>query len=214
MLSAAASRRKQAMVRSVSNPRSRLALVVPLLSVLVATPAEAAPPLERSNVAIPPGREQAARELLEPVLVERSDALSLRGPSIDRDRIEWWLLRGEQARARLSLLPRTAGEPEDPRSMSFAMQIAWEDDVEPEPAERALLEAAIASVQERDQGGFYVLLPETLLAPSEPPPQEPESRPISSDPERTRGEWTRKLAVLGVLIGFAIAFTLRRSSPS
>lgn len=184
-------------------------VIVLLLSALVATPSVAAPPVERSNVAIPPGREQAARELLEPVLVERADALSLRGPSIDRDRIEWWLMRGEQARARLSLLPRSAGEPDDPRSKSFAMQIAWEPDVAPEPAERALLDGAIAAVQERDQGGFYVLLPETLLAPSEPPPRAPESRPVSSDPERTRGEWTRKLAAIGLLIGFAIAVTLR-----
>src|SRR5690606_20341205 len=116
-----------------------------------------------SQVGIPPDREAAARDLLAPLLEERPDDLSLQGPSIERDRIKWWLMRGDEARAILVLLPHRSGQPEDPRSKSFAIQVAWDPKVEPEPAEQALLAAAVEAVQARDEGGFYVILVDTLL---------------------------------------------------
>jgi hypothetical protein len=209
MLTAPTPGRKRCYGRHMSRASLRPALATIVLA-LAPMSAVAAPPTEQPHVAIPPGREQAARDLLAPLLDGQSEELALRGPDIQRDRIEWWLMRGEQARARLLLVPRSAGEPEDPRSKSFALQIVWELGVEPDPAERALLEHSIESVQQRDEGGFYVLLPDTMLAHEEPPPPSgPYSRPIADDPDRTRGAWALQLAAVGLLLGFAVAVTLR-----
>ncbi|MFO7564077.1 MAG: hypothetical protein R6X02_15630 [Enhygromyxa sp.] len=194
--------------------RARLAVFVFVLVVVFGLvfgpePAEAAPPVEESHVGIPPDREAAARELLAPLLEERSDDLSLQGPSIERDRIKWWLMRGDEARAVLVLLPRSAGQPEDPRSKSFAMQVAWAPEVEPEPVEQALLAAAVEAVQARDEGGFYVMLVDTLLEREDPLQAQPHARAIADDPERVRRWWALKVAAVALLAGLAAATSLR-----
>src|SRR5690554_5444894 len=172
---------------------------------LAGAPALAAPP-DRSNYAIPPDREQAARDLLAPVA--EPDGLRLRGPSIERDRIKWWLMRGEQARALLVLVPRPTGQPDDPRSKSFAIQIAWAPDVDPEPSERALLQAAIEAVQAEDKGGFYVLLLDRVIEREQRENPGPD-RPLAADPERVRLLWSLKLAAVALLIGLAVLVILR-----
>lgn len=202
--------------RSVPGSTStRTLLLLAVASALASSPVRAAPPQDESSVAIPPGREAPARDLLAPLLGERDDDLSLLGPSIERDRIKWWLMRGDQSRALLLLVPHIAGEPDDPRSKSFAMQIAPAPGVELEPAEQALLDQAIATVQARDQGGFYVLLVDTLLERDEPVPAGPHSRPIADDPDPVRRWWALKVAAVGLLAGVAAATTLRpRREPA
>lgn len=207
----------QALLSSLAVPTlpSPRALLLALALATVPALVEAAPPDDslhagESYFAIPPDRELAARDLLEPLLRPRADDLSLRGPSIERDRIKWWLMRGDEARAILLLVPRKIGAPEDPRSTSFAVQIAWAPEVEPEPAELALIDAAIATVQARDQGGFYVLLIDALFKPDkEILLTGPPSRPVAEDPERVRLWWSLKLAAIGLLAGLAAAASLR-----
>lgn len=170
------------------------------------TPALAAPP-DQSKFGIPPGREQAIRDLLAPV--SEPDGLRLRGPSIERDRIKWWLMRGEQARAMLVLVPRPSGQPDDPRSKSFAIQIAWAPDVDPEPDERALLQAAVEAVQAEDKGGFYVLLLDVMIANEKRGAPAGPDRSLSADPQRVRLLWSLKIAAIALLIGLALLVTLR-----
>lgn len=193
--------------------RGRATILLLLALVATSTPAGAAPPTEESNVAIPPDREASARELLAPLLIERSDGLELRGPSIERDRIKWWLMRDGEARGMLLLVPHHAGRPEEPRSKSFAIRIAWPPEVDPEPAETALLESAVETVQARDQGGFYVLLFDALLLPEDPPPTSPDHE-VDDDPDHVRLLWSLKLAGVALLVGFGLAVTLRPHRPS
>jgi hypothetical protein len=197
--------------------RGSLAQVVALgLLLALAGPGEsshAGPPRDESNFAIQPDREAPARALLEGLLGERADGLELRGPSIERDRIKWWLMRGDEAQAILLLVPPPAGQPEDPRSTSFAIQIAWSPDIEPEPAEVALLEAAVEAVQTNDHGGFYVLLVDTIVERDDSEPASPDYA-VDGEPERVRLLWSLEFAAVTLLAGFAIAVTLRRRSPT
>jgi hypothetical protein len=138
-----------------------LAIALPVAHAHAEPPSESAvddPARHRGAHVIPPGREAAARELLAPILDATAPELRWLGPTIEIDRIKWWLLRGEQARVMLVLVPRELGTADDPTSHSFAIQVAWAPDIEPEPHERELVAAAIEAVQARDRGQFYRVL--------------------------------------------------------
>jgi hypothetical protein len=193
--------------------RSMAGLVLAL--VLPAAQAHAGPPDEpdarsrdRAAHVIPPGREAAARELLAPIHDETGHELRWLGPTIEVDRIKWWLLRGEQARAMLVLLPRELGEPDDPISHSFAIQVVWAPDVEPEPHERERLAAAVSAVQAGDHGQFFLVRLDLFEPDGPPPPPYMASEP--ADPSSVHRRWGLELGGVALLGLFALGVTLRR----
>lgn len=183
---------------------------------LLATHAHAGPPRaaaadsdarDRGAHVIPPGREAEARELLAPILDATAPELRWLGPTIEIDRIKWWLLRGEQARAMLVLVPRELGAPDDPSSRSFAIQVAWAPDIEPEPHEHELLAAAIEAVQAGDRGQFYRVRLDMFEPDGPPPPPYLASEP--GDPTVVHRRWGLELGVVGLLGLLALGVTLR-----
>lgn len=164
-------------------------------------------PQDQGARVIPPGREAAARELLAPVLDTTSPELRWVGPSIEIDRIRWLLQRREQTRAALILLPRELGEAGDPTSRSFAIQVAWPPDVEPEPSERELLDAAVAAVQAGDEGQFYQVRLDLFEPQGQPAP--PYQAPAEPDPSAVHRRWGLELGAVALLGLFALAVTLR-----
>lgn len=188
-----------------------------LAIVLPAVDAHAGPPTkpaadhdarDRGAHVIPPGREAEARELLAGVLDATAPQLRWLGPTIEIDRIQWWLLRGEQARAMLVLVPSELGGPDDPTSRSFAIQVAWAPDVEPEPHERELIAAAIASVQARDRGQFYRVQLDMFEPDGPPPPPYMAAEPV--DPALVHRRFGLELGSVALLGLFALGVTLRR----
>jgi hypothetical protein len=177
---------------------------------LPAAHAHAGPPGEAH--VIPPGREAQARELLAPVLDATAPELRWLGPTIEIDRIKWWLLRGEQARAMLVLVPRELGAPEDPTSRGFAIQVAWAPDIEPQPHERELIAAAIEAVQARDRGQFYRVQLD-MFEPDGPPPP-PYMATQSADPTAVHRRWGLELGAVALLGLFALGVTFRRRPSS
>lgn len=158
---------------------------------------------------IPPGREAAARELLAPIMASTPPPLRWQGPRIEVDRIKWWLMHGEQARAMLVLVPRALAGPDDPRSASFAIQAAWAPTVTPEPHERELVAAAIEAVEAGDRGQFYELRIDALLG-DRPQRAPPYVAPTAVDPAELHRRWATKLAGVALLGLFALVVTLRR----
>lgn len=182
-----------------------------LLLALAVGDAAAAPAPEPSqqhgeNV-IPPGREQVARELLDPVLLRTPTDLHWLGPTIEFDRIKWWLMRGEDAHAMLVLLPREHAEPDEPTSHSFAIRVAWPPEREVEARERELLEAAVAAVQTGDHGQFYVVRFDLFEGGELPPPYL--AQPVE-DPRAVRRRWGLELFGTLLLATFALIVTVRR----
>jgi hypothetical protein len=166
------------------------------------------PARDRGAHVIPPGREAQARELLAPVLDATAPELRWLGPTIEIDRIKWWLLRGEQARAMLVLVPRELGAPDDPISRSFAIQAAWAPDIEPEPHEQQLLAAAIESVRAHDRGQFYRVRLDVFEADGPPPPPYWASEP--ADPRAVHRRWGLELSAVALLGLLALGVTFRR----
>lgn len=166
-----------------------------------------------SRQVIPPGREDAARELLAEVQATTPVGLRWQGPRIEVDRIKWWLLRGEEARAMLVLVPRELGEAEDPRSESFAIQVAWAPKLDPEPRERQLLDAAVAAIQSRDRGQFYLVRLELFEADDRVLDPPYVAKP-AADPSATRRRWALQLTGVATLGLFALVVTLRRRSST
>jgi hypothetical protein len=190
-----------------------------LLAALAAAPwasAWAGPPSEdrlESDHVLPPGREPALRALLEPVVRETPADLRWLGPTVEFDRVKWWLMRGEQADAMLLLAPRELAEAGDPVSMSFAIQVAWPPEREPDARERALLERAIEEIKTGDHGQFYVM---RVLTPEQPKP-EPEPDPVppyavqpADDPDAVRRQWLLEVGGLLVLALAATVAVMRR----
>lgn len=165
-------------------------------------------PRERPQRVIPPGREQAARELLSPVFEQTPAELSWLGPRIEIDQIKWWLMHGEQARVILVLVPRELGGADDPLSRSFAIQVAWAPDTEPTQAERELVEAAVSSVQVRDAGQFYDVLLDIFSDDGSQAPLPYLAKP-AADPVQVHRKWALKLCGVGLLGLFALGVTLR-----
>src|SRR5262245_20787086 len=116
-------------------PRVSVAGLLLALALPVADGGGEPPTHDHGMHVIPPGREAAAREMLAPIIDVTGPELRWAGPEIEIDRIEWLLLRGEQVRARLMLIPRELATAGDPISQSFAISVAWE--AEPEAGERA-----------------------------------------------------------------------------
>lgn len=159
---------------------------------------------------IPPGREAAARELLEAIVVETGHELRWAGPTIEIDRIQWMLLRGDEARARLLLIPRELAEPGDPTSRSFAIQVTWPPEVEPAARERELIDAAVAAVQAGDRGQFYRVRLDLFEPEGQPAP--PYQAPLAGDPSEVHRRWGLELGGIALLGLFAIGVTLRPRS--
>lgn len=182
-----------------------------LLLALAVGDAEAAPAPEsgqqHSDHVIPPGREQPARELLDPVLQHTPTDLHWLGPTIEFDRIKWWLMRDDEALALLVLLPRAHAEPGEPTSHSFAIRVAWPPAREPEARERELLDAAVAAVQSRDHGQFYVVRFDLFENGELPPPYL--AQPVE-DPRAIKRRWALELFGTLLLATFALIVTLRR----
>ncbi len=174
---------------------------------LASGPATGPAPDEGLHV-IPPGREAAARELLEPVLVETGHELRWAGPTIEIDRIGWWLLRGDEARARLLLIPRELAQPGDPVSQSFAIEVAWSPEIEPEPRERELLAAAVAAVQAGDPGQIYRVRLDLFESEGQLAP--PYLAEAAGNPSDVHRRWGLELGGVALLGLFALVVTLRR----
>jgi hypothetical protein len=170
-------------------------------------PVEAAPAQERPERVIPPGREDAARELLAPVVRETPYSLRWLGPRIEVDRIKWWLMRDEEARAILVLVPRELAGASDPLSKSFAIQIAWAPEVEPRPRERELLAAAVEAVQAGDRGQFYLVQLDLFEDEGRPPP--PYAAKPVAEPAQVHRRWGLELAAVALLGLVALGITLR-----
>lgn len=171
-----------------------------------ADPTPTAP--EKLEWVIPPGREDAARELLSPVFDQTPAELSWLGPRIEVDRIKWWLMRGEQAQVIIMLAPRELAVADEPLSQSFAIQVAWSPDHSPNEVERELVAAAVASVQARDRGQFYLVQFNIF---SDDGSQQPLSDlpGAREDPVEVHGKWALKLCGVGLLGLFALGVTLR-----
>jgi hypothetical protein len=163
---------------------------------------------DRGAHVIPPGRESEARELLAPIVDTTVPELRWLGPAIEIDRIQWWLLRGEQARAMLVLIPRELGGPDDPVSQSFAIEIAWAPDIEPEPQERELLAAAVAAVQAGDRGQFYRVRMDLFEPEGQPTP--PYLAQEQADPSAVHRRWGLELGGVALLGLLALGVTFRR----
>ena len=191
-------------MRGVSIAGLLLALALPVTQARAAPPSHEQGP-EKSMHVIPPGREAAAREMLAPILDVTGPELRWAGPQIEIDHIAWWLMRGEQARARLLLIPRELGAAGDPTSPSFAILVTWE--VEPEPRERELLERAVAAVQAGDRGQFYQVRVDLFEPEGEPPP--PYQASLEADPIDVHRRWGLELGGIALLGLFALAVTLR-----
>ena len=177
---------------------------IALITALAGAPTEvdASPPdsgaVDRSSVAIPPEHAEAIAELLGP------DS-SLRGPSIDRDRVKWWLMRGDDARAMLLLVPVAEATADDPTSQSFAIRVAWAEGIEPTAEEREQIAAAIDAIQRNDAGGYYLLLMETSLREHGQQGGPPQTAGDVGGPLR----WWLELGVLALALIGATAITLR-----
>jgi hypothetical protein len=198
-----------AVMRGISLAGLLLALALPAVPARAEPPRELAPSPAREEGmhVIPPGREAAARELLEPILVHTGGSLRWAGPTIEIDRIQWMLLRGEQVRARLLLIPRELAQPGDPTSHSFAIRVEWPPEVEPEPRERTLLEFAVEVVQAGDHGQFYRVRLD-LFEPERPPAPPYQAR-VEADPSDVHRRWGLELGAVALLGLFALAVTLR-----
>ncbi|KIG16949.1 hypothetical protein DB30_03933 [Enhygromyxa salina] len=174
-----------------------------------AAPASQASADNQPERVIPPGREDAARELLGPVFDKTPDSLGWLGPQIEVDRIKWWLMRGEQARVILVLAPRELAVADEPLSHSFAIQVAWAPASDPPTeVERELVNAAVASVQARDTGQFYLVLLDVFSADGSQDPLPYLAKP-AGDPAVVHRKWALKLCGVGLLGLFALGVTLR-----
>jgi hypothetical protein len=165
---------------------------------------------------IPPGREDAARELLRPVFDQTPAELHWLGPQIEVDRIKWWLMQGEQARVILVLAPRELAVADEPLSHSFAIQVAWAPEppgAPPSAVERELVAAAVASVQARDTGQFYLVLLDVFSDDGSQQPLPYLAKP-AGDPAEVHRKWALKLCGVGLLGLFALGVTLRRRADT
>jgi hypothetical protein len=191
-----------------------LALALAGAIALPGTEAHAAPAREAASSeaepehVIPPGREQAARELLAPALEATPTGSSWLGPTIELDRIKWWLMRDDQARAILMLIPRELAGADDPLSQSFAIQIAWAPEVEPDPQERESIARAIEAIQAGDHGQFYIVRREAFAK------QPPYLTGTAADPASVHRRWGLSLAGVALLGLLATLVTLRRPRQS
>ena len=185
-----------------------LALVLPPGLAHAAPASEAAAAEQQPERVIPPGREDAARELLSPVFDQTPAELSWLGPQIEVDRIKWWLMRGEQARVIIVLAPRELAVADEPLSQSFAIQVAWAPDGSPSEAERELVAAAVASVQAGDRGQFYLVLLDLFTEDGSQQPL-PYLAGEPEDPAQVHRKWALKLCGVGLLGLFALGVTLR-----
>ncbi|PRP93618.1 hypothetical protein ENSA7_80460 [Enhygromyxa salina] len=174
-----------------------------------AAPAPASTTGQQPERVIPPGREDAARELLRPVLDQTPAQLSWLGPQIEVDRIKWWLMRGDSAQVILVLAPRELAVADEPLSHSFAIQVAWAPSAgSPSAVERELVDAAIASVQARDTGQFYLVLLDVFSADGSQQPLPYLAKP-ADDPAHVHRVWALKLAGVGLLWLFALGVAIR-----
>ena len=201
---------------------------------LAAGPALAGPPRGGREVyVIPAEREADARELLAAVVAETPPELQWRGPSIEVDRIKWWLMQGDQARALLLLSPASAQTsedelgPPDARSKSFLVHVAWAPELEPTPAEREAMDAALAAVVAGDQGGFYTIAVDAMYAEmlgetheeqraagnTDVPELVHYNLAPSEDPERVRRRWATRTGWGLLLVLLALGNTLLRPEP-
>ena len=179
-----------------------LAVALTASPAIDAAPAKVAAPNEPEHV-IPPGHEDAARELLRDALDQTGDDLQWLGPSIEIDRIKWWLERDGQTLVELVALPRALGERGRADSESFTIVTHETEGVTLDDAQRQLLDVAVASIQARDSGDFYVHR-ETAF---EGVP--PYMRGQPSTPEEVRRRWTIEFATVGLLALAAIGVTFR-----
>lgn len=162
-----------------------------------------AAPNEPEHV-ITPGHEDEARELLRAALDRTPELLSWRGPSIQIDRIEWWLVRGDQTLAELVALPRALGESGAGESESFTILVREGEGATLTEAERELLAVAVASIQANDRGEFYV---SRKIAFAGAPPY---MREQPSTPAEIHRRWALEFSSVGLLVLFGLAVTFRR----
>jgi len=196
--------------------RSFVALVALLGALMLGVtacgdPAPAAdhPRATQPRMTIPPGREQAARDLIAPHAERSANAeLHMRGPSIDVYVIKWWLMRGDQPRALLVLAPLADAAPDDLQSESFAIQVAWAPEIDqPDPAEQALLDAVIAAVQRQDRGDFHGGAYDRLLRRGES--EAGPFAPPAEDPAQVRRLWALRVAAAALLVALGVVAVLR-----
>ena len=159
---------------------------------------------------IPPGREDEAAALMAELRAATPAGVSWIGPTIEVDRIKWWLSAGDEARAILVLVPAELGSEDAPRSESFAIEVEWAPGVSPSAAERELIADAIAAIQARDEGGFYnVAVDNALQIGGVVIDIRNEADQAALEPAEVRQRWIRRLVGIGLLSLLALAVALR-----
>jgi len=168
--------------------------------------ARAAParPGDQTEQVILPGNEDAARELLADLDAAALGEFEWRGPSIEIDEIRFGLVRDGEAVGALLLIPRARGSAPAgaATSESFAIVREWPGPGQASARARALMDAAVASVEAHDHGGFYV---ERQARPSA------DRAPITAeDRAAVRRRWAVELGAVGILVLAALGLSLRR----
>ena len=176
-----------------------MALTAMLMVLVAASPAAGGPGDVHEEVILP-GHEDDARALLADVALP--EGYAWRGPAIEIGDIRFWLVRDDEVRGELWLMPHARALAGAPRSHSFGIEILDPEDPPPSVDERALMLAARASVQAHDEGGFYV---ERQAPPSLDRPKE-----AAADPEAVHRRWYAELGAFGLLGLVALGATLRR----
>lgn len=194
-------------------PRRALALVLVLVAGEVAAAPAPAPAStgDRSRYVIPPGREAAARALLEQVVADTPAPYEFRGPAIEYERIKWWLQREGEPIGMLLLRPREHAEQGDALSQSFAIRETWAPDHVPSELEVERMRAAREAVIAGDHGQFYVYRFDVFEADAAAP-RPPYLAPTGGDPLAIRRTWSLELAGVGLLVLLALALTFRPRS--
>lgn len=191
-------------------------LVLALVLVLVASEAQAAPPREdegdRSRFVIQPGREASARELLTELVARTTAPHDWRGPTIDFDRIMWWLQRDGQPIGMLVAEPRERAEPGEFTSHSFVLRTRWQPEHTPSELEEQLMREACEAVLAGDHGQFYVYRFDLAFESAAQVEDPPYAARVEGDPHEIRLRWALELAGVGVLVLLALALTFRPRS--
>ena len=185
-----------------------VALAVTLIAspAIDAAPAQVAAPNEPEHV-IPPGHEDAARELLRGALDQTPADLQWLGPSIEIDRVKWWLERDGETLVELVALPRALGEQGRAQSESFTIVTHEAAGVTLDDAQRQLLDVAVAAIQANDRGEFYV---HRATAFETAPPY---MRDQPTTPQAVHRRWTLEFSLVGLfaLAAFVVVFRPRPS---
>lgn len=147
--------------------------------------------------------------MLASVVDQTAAPYDFRGPTIEFERIKWWLQRDGEPVGMLVLLPREHAQDGEATSRSFTIREAWVPGHAPSELEVERMAAARAAVIAGDHGQFYVYRFDLFEPEAEDPPP-PYAAPRGGDPREIRRTWALELAGVGALGLLALAITLRR----